>query len=95
MKPTLFRRAARVALLAALTLAPCGAALGADAVPPQFPIRDFFSNPERAWFRLSEDGGTLSFMQPVDVGDGKRRLNVFVQELDGSKPVGDARKLTS
>jgi len=37
----------------------------AVAVPPKFPIRDFFENPERAYFRLSEDGRTLGFMQPV------------------------------
>jgi dipeptidyl aminopeptidase/acylaminoacyl peptidase len=65
------------------------------APPQQFPIRDFFSNPERAYFRLSEDGKTLGFMQPVAEGDGKRRLNVFVQKLEGSQPVGEPRKLTS
>lgn len=84
------------AVLAVTALAPAGTAFAkTDAAPQQFPIRDFFSNPEKAYFRLSEDGKTLSFMQPVDVGDGKRRHNVFVQPLDGSKPTGDARKITS
>lgn len=64
-------------------------------VPRQFPVRDFFSNPERAYFRLSDDGKTLGFMQPVAEGGGQRRLNVFVQALDGSRLVGAPRKLTS
>ena len=70
--------------------------MGPAAVPRQFPIRDFFSNPERAYFRLSDDGGTLGFMQPVaPEGGGQRRLNVFVQKLEGSRLVGEPRKLTS
>lgn len=69
---------------------------GPQAVPRQFPIRDFFSNPERAYFRLSDDGRTLGFMQPVaPEGGGQRRLSVFVQQLEGSRPVGEPRKLTS
>ncbi len=64
------------------------------AKPTQIPIRDFFSNPDRAFFRLSADGRTLGFMQPVDVGDGNRRLNIFVQPIDGSKLVGQPRKVT-
>ncbi len=84
------------AVLAVAVFAPAGTAFAkTDAAPQQFPIRDFFSNPEKAYFRLNEDGTTLSFMQPVDVGDGKRRLNVFVQPLDGSRPTGDARKITN
>ena len=38
------------------------------------PMRDFFRNPERAYFRISGDGRTLSFMQPWE-----RRMNIFVQ----------------
>jgi dipeptidyl aminopeptidase/acylaminoacyl peptidase len=67
----------------------------AQQVPPQFPLRDFFANPERAYFRLSDDGRTLGFMQPVGAGDGGRRMNVFVQPLDGSRLVGTPRQLTS
>ena len=62
--------------------------------PAQFPLRDFFASPERAYFRLSDDGKTLGFMQPVAEGGGQRRLNVFVQTLDGSQPVGEPRLLT-
>jgi dipeptidyl aminopeptidase/acylaminoacyl peptidase len=66
----------------------------ADA-PKQFPVRDFFANPERAYFRLSDDGKTLGFMQPVAEKAGEqRRMNVFVQPLDGSKPAGEPRQLT-
>jgi dipeptidyl aminopeptidase/acylaminoacyl peptidase len=67
------------------------------AAPPQaqFPLKDFFTHPERGYFRLSEDGKTLGFMQPVPQPDGTRRLNVFVQPLQGSEPVGEPRRLTS
>ena len=65
------------------------------AIPKAYPVRDFFSNPEKAYFRLSEDGTTLGFMQPVSVDGAPRRLNVFVQKLDGSQPVGEARRLTA
>ena len=59
--------------------------------PKQYPIRDFFKNPERGYYRLSDDGKTLGFMQPS--GEA-RRLNLFVQALDGEKLVGEARQLT-
>jgi dipeptidyl aminopeptidase/acylaminoacyl peptidase len=84
----------RFALIVAAALAPGLAAAAETAVPPQFPVRDFFSNPEKAYFRLSEDGKTLGFMQPVAVDGNPRRLNVFVQPLEGSKPVGEPRRLT-
>ncbi len=83
---------------AALALAACTGAPVADriaAVPRQFPLRDFFANPERAYFRLSDDGRTLGFMQPVAIDGAQRRMNVYVQALEGSTPVGEPRKLTS
>jgi dipeptidyl aminopeptidase/acylaminoacyl peptidase len=84
---------AAVALGAALL---AGAPLPAhSAPPPQLPLKDFFHHPERAYFRLSDDGKTLGFMQPVLQADGTRRLNVFVQPLKGSAPGGEPRKLTS
>ena len=64
-------------------------------IPKAYPVRDFFSNPEKAYFRLSEDGRTLGFMQPASVDGAPRRLNVFVQKLESSKPVGEARRLTA
>jgi dipeptidyl aminopeptidase/acylaminoacyl peptidase len=88
-RSTLFGRGAAAALLAGLLAISAQAA----TAPPQFPIKDFFANPERAYFRLSEDGRTLGFMQPV-AAEGGRRLNVFVQSLDGSRLVGEPRPLT-
>ncbi len=58
---------------------------------PQYPLRDFFKNPERGFYRLSDDGKTLGFMQPAGA---QRRMNLFVQALDGEKLVGEARQLT-
>ena len=74
---------------------PTPAQAQAARVPPELPVRHFFSNPEKAYFRLSEDGKTLGFMQPVSIDGAPRRLNVFVQTLEGSKPVGEARQLTA
>jgi len=59
-----------------------GVAQAAVAQPAdQIPMRDFFRNPDRAFYRISGDGKTLSFMQPWE-----RRMNIFVQ------PVGSARE---
>ena len=89
------------ALVAALALASGLASASASAAPAsptaaptQFPLRDFFRNPERAYFRLSEDGRWLGFMQPVAVNGSQPRMNIHVQRLDGSKPVGEPRQLT-
>ena len=84
-----------VTLIAAAGLSSGVAFAAVESAPQQFPIRDFFSNAERAYFRLSEDGKTLGFMQPVAVDGNPRRLNVFVQPLEGSKLVGEARRLTA
>ncbi|HJU21120.1 MAG TPA: S9 family peptidase [Casimicrobiaceae bacterium] len=43
------------------------------------PMRDFFRNPDRAYFRISGDGKTLSFMQPWE-----RRMNIYVQPVGGN-----------
>ncbi len=87
-----------VAAALAVSLAlptPAHAATAAQSIPKAYPVRDFFSNPEKAYFRLSEDGKTLGFMQPVSVDGAPRRLNVFVQALQGSQPVGEPRRLTA
>ena len=65
------------------------------AQPPRYPLKDFFRNPERGYFRLSEDGKTLGFMQPASTDGSPARMNIFVQPLDGSALVGEPRKLTS
>ena len=58
----------------------------------RYELRDFFSKPERAYFRLSPDGKTLGFMQPYE-----RRENIYVMPLasDGKTPdFNKARRLT-
>lgn len=56
----------------------------------RYPIRDFFRNPERGYFRLSPDGKTLGFMQPY-----QSRMNVFVQPLGAKGALqGEPRRLT-
>src|SRR5438105_4807210 len=82
-------------------LIPLAAALALAIAPPAhadaaqaFPIKDFFSHAERGFFRLADDGRTLAFMQPVAQPDGTRRMNLFVQPLEGSTPVGEPRQLT-
>lgn len=53
-------------------------ATAAQAQPAkQYPLRDFFKNPEQAYFRLSPDGKMLGFMQPFE-----SRMNIFVQPID-------------
>jgi len=53
-------------------------AVTAQAQPAkQYPLRDFFKNPEQAYFRLSPDGKYIGFMQPYET-----RLNIFVQPID-------------
>ena len=56
------------------SLALVGAAMGiAFALPtpavaaptPQLPLRDFFRNPEQAYFGLSDDGRCLGTLQPA------------------------------
>ena len=60
-------------------------------IPPAYPVKAFFSNSPKAFFRLAEDGATLGFMQPT--GEARRR-NIFVQPLQGSQPVGEPRQIT-
>jgi dipeptidyl aminopeptidase/acylaminoacyl peptidase len=50
------------------------------------PMRDFFRNPERSGFALSQDGSYISWLAPY-----RSRLNVFVRPLAG----GRARRVTS
>ena len=53
-------------------------ATAAHAQPAkQYPLRDFFKNPEQAYFRLSPDGKYLGFMQPYE-----SRMNIFVQPIN-------------
>src|SRR3546814_258382 len=79
---------------------PCNMAMpqavaGAGKIPRQYPVEDFFRNPRRGFFQLSDDGSMLGFMEPVSIDGGPARMNVFVQALQGSALVGSARRLTS
>jgi dipeptidyl aminopeptidase/acylaminoacyl peptidase len=77
---------------AAMTVPPLDREWSArQPVPPAFPLRDFFRNPDRAYYRISADGAYLSFMQPH--GEARRR-NIFVQELGADGPRGEVRRLT-
>jgi dipeptidyl aminopeptidase/acylaminoacyl peptidase len=92
-------RTSTCAALAALALAACSTAPSSTApvaapattAPPVYPVNDFFRSSPKAYFRLSEDGRTLSFMQPT--GEA-RRYNIFVQPLEGSEPRGEPRLVT-
>jgi len=67
----------------------------ASAAPPLYPVETFFRNPARGFFRLSDDGAMLGFMEPVSLDGHPPRMNVFVQPLEGSTPVGAPRRLTA
>jgi dipeptidyl aminopeptidase/acylaminoacyl peptidase len=90
-----FARIAPLAVVLALTACaqPPAPAVPApvSAVPPVHAIKDFFRSSPKAFFRLSEDGSSLGFMQPT--GDAQR-YNIFVQPLDGSQPGGESRQVT-
>lgn len=64
--------------------------------PPKiYPIKDFFRNPDRGYFRLSDDGALLGFMEPASIDAHPPRMNIFVQALEGSTPTGDPRRISS
>lgn len=60
-----------------------------------YPVQDFFRNPERGFFRLSDDGTMLGFMEPHGIDGHPARMNVCVQSLRGSTPTGPIRRLTA
>ncbi|NYT57791.1 S9 family peptidase [Alcaligenaceae bacterium] len=62
--------------------------------PKKYAVQDFFRNPERGFFRLSDDGAMLGFMEPVSINGQPPRMNICVQALDGSHPTGPIRRLT-
>ncbi|WP_371734572.1 S9 family peptidase [Allopusillimonas soli] len=64
-------------------------------MPKQYAVQDFFRNPERAFYRLSDDGRLLAFMEPASIDGCMPRMNIFVQSLSGSEPTGEARRLTA
>lgn len=64
-------------------------------IPKIYPIKDFFRNPARGYFRLSDDGALLGFMEPVSIDAHPPRMNIFVQPLKGSAPTGDPRRISA
>ncbi|HRK84334.1 MAG TPA: S9 family peptidase [Alcaligenes sp.] len=66
-----------------------------EAVPRHYDIRDFFQNPKRSGFRLSDHGRLIGFMEPAQIDGQPARQNIFVQALKGSEPVGEPRRITS
>lgn len=64
-----------------------------DTIAPRYELRDFFQNPQRSAYALSDDGSMIGFLQPINVGHATR-LNVFVQPLDQGKPVGAPKQVT-
>ncbi len=85
-RATLAMAAALAVSAAALTTAHAG------EPAPVYPLKDFFRSSPKAFFRLADDGKTLSFMQPT--GDARRR-NIFVQGLVEGQPQGEPRLLTN
>ncbi len=71
----------RLSLLAALLQA--GTSVAAVT---KIPLRDFFKNPEKTAYRISEDGNWISYLAPYE-----HRLNVFVMPRSG----GEAVRVTS
>ena len=69
--------------------------MSGNRLPPVYPLKDFFRNPEQGFFRLSDDGNWLAFMKPVSFDDAPARMNIFVQALEGSRPQGEPQCLTN
>ena len=79
-------------LIVAATATALPTAAQAAEPAPVYPLQDFFRSSPKAFFRLADDGKTLSFMQPT--GEARRR-NIFVQALEGGQPQGEPRLLTN
>ncbi len=60
--------------------------LGFAQPAKQIPMRDFFKNPEKAYFQISPDGNYISFTQPYE-----KRMNIFVQ----ARGSNEAKRITS
>ncbi|MCJ7457575.1 MAG: S9 family peptidase [candidate division Zixibacteria bacterium] len=68
------RKIIRIYVLSCLTLLFLAASIGFAQQVKQIPLRDFFKNPEKAYFQISPDGNYISFTQPYE-----NRMNIFVQ----------------
>lgn len=62
---------------------------------PLLPLEDFFANPQRGYFNISDDGNMLGFMEPTSLDGQPARMNIHVQSIQDGKPSGEPRRLTS
>lgn len=62
---------------------------------PLLPLEDFFANPQRGYFNISDDGNMLGFMEPTSLDGQPARMNIHVQSIEDGKPSGEPRRLTS
>ncbi|NBC08633.1 MAG: prolyl oligopeptidase family serine peptidase [Bacteroidetes bacterium] len=56
--------------------------IGKEEGTYKYSVEDFFRNPERVGFQLSQNGDYLAYAGPHE-----RRQNIFVQPVDGGDPV--------
>lgn len=78
-------------LILATALA-AGVAPSVAAARPEtaaIPLRDFFRNPEKAMFALSDDGKWLTYLAPY-----KNRLNLFIRPADAAGEKAPATRIT-
>lgn len=69
-------------LATSVAVGPGAASTPAAGRPPVVPLRDFFRNPEKVSFALSDDGKWVSYLAPY-----KSRMNLFVRAADAAPPV--------
>ncbi len=74
--------------LAAMAVANPASTAPASGRAPLIPLRDFFRNPEKTAFAISDDGKWVSYLAPY-----KNRLNLFVRSAT-SAPDAPATQLT-
>lgn len=70
-----------ISFLLATTLGAAAATATPAPAPVRIPLRDFFRNPERELFALSDDGKWVSYLAP-----SASRMNVFVRATAGGEP---------
>ena len=76
------RMAVGLALLGLL----CLAVVSLAQAPKQIPMRDFFKNPDKAYFQVSPDGNWILFTMPYE-----NRMNIHVQKRGST----EVKRITS
>ena len=80
------RQTKRVLILGCLTLTILLSTVALAQQVKQIAMRDFFKNPEKAYFQISPDGNYISFTQPYE-----KRMNIFVQ----ARGSNEAKRVTA